>query len=158
MPFTSACAVISPDAECAGGATVNATFAESPAFAQGEDTYATSLAGVFATAAQARQAFALLRSALDDCLIKAIDKEKDIDDVSGGPLSFRRLGERSTAFQILGHVKSNSLSVAIYFDIVLIQRERALALAIFGNAFDPFDESLKERLARKVAQRMKPAS
>jgi hypothetical protein len=130
--------------------------AESPDFFHGAVTFAASLSAVFATAPQARRAFAALRSALDDCLVRELDKQSGIDDVSGGPLSFPRLGERSTAFQVVGHAKEGELSVAIYADVVVIQRERALALLVFADMVTPFEESLKERLARAVAQRMKP--
>jgi hypothetical protein len=137
------------------GLTLNGR-AESPNFVHGELPYATSLAAVFASAPQARQAFAALRTALDDCLVGEIDKTGGIDDVSGGRLNFPHLGDQSAAFQVAARVKEGKLSVALFFDVVVIQRARAIALAIFADALSPFEESLKERLARVVAQRMKP--
>jgi hypothetical protein len=52
-------------------------------------------------------------------------------------------------------VKEGKLSVAVYFDVVVVQRGRALALGIFADAFTPFEEGLEQRLARAMAQRMK---
>jgi hypothetical protein len=129
--------------------------AESAGFHHGDVPFVKSLAAVFATAPQARTMFAVLRNALADCLVSELDKERDLQDTSGGPLNFPHLGDRSFAFQVLSHVKEGSLSVAAYFDFVLIQRGRAIALGAFGDAFDPFDSGLEARLARAMAQRMK---
>jgi hypothetical protein len=137
--------------------TVNGD-ADSPDFVHGDLPLATSTAGVFASAGQARKAFITLRSALGKCLVGELEKQSGIDDVSGGQLRFPRLGDASTAFEAKGQAKGNGLSVDAYFDVVVIQRERAVAMIVFADVVDPFDESMKERLARAVARRMAPAT
>jgi hypothetical protein len=130
--------------------------ASSPDFLHGNLPYAASLAAIFATAPQARTAFIALRAALDDCLVREIDKESQFEDSTGGPLNFPHLGERSFAFQVATHAKEGKLSLAVYFDVVVIQRARAVALGAFADAITPFDENLERKLARAIAQRMKP--
>lgn len=134
--------------------TVNGK-AKSPNFVHGEVPYASSAASIFASGPQARKAFAALRKAFDECIVKVIDQIPDSEDTSGGPLSFPHLGERSFAFQVVTHVKEGKLSAALYFDLVVIQRTRAIALGIFADAFTPFNPSLERRLARAMAHRMK---
>jgi hypothetical protein len=42
----------------------------------------------------------------------------------------------------------------VYLDVVYIRTASALGVVIFSDLFSPFDEVMRKRLARRVAERM----
>jgi hypothetical protein len=140
---------------------------DSKDFAKGDNTEASSSAGLFNDEATARDALNYLESAaqseeLRDCLNDFFREQAEGDvtfgDVSVGQLSFPRLGDRSSAWEIVVPVKTQGLSVTAYIDFVYIVEENALARVAFSDVLSPFDEQLRENLARLVADRMQTAT
>ncbi len=96
-----------------------------------------------------------LAQCFSDHMKKQSDSDVKVKNVSWGRLGFPHLGERSAAYQIAVDLETHGLTPTAYFDIVFIQRKRALSVLMFADILSPFDESLKERLSRAVVQRTK---
>ncbi|MER3410838.1 MAG: hypothetical protein C4306_12385 [Thermoleophilia bacterium] len=138
------------DLTTTGGAT-------SPWFFKGEAPFATSFSSFFETSDQARAAYDRLATEdLANCLAESIAKSEGtkVGDVSWGKLALPRLGDRSSAYQVAVRFEIGELTPSAYVDWVFIQRQRALAVMVFGDILTPFDEDLREDLVAKVAARM----
>jgi hypothetical protein len=133
--------------------------ADSKDFVHGDVTTATSADSIYLNARQAHAAF---KRAASDRLAKCFSdymKSQSTSDVkitrtSFGRLRFPRMGDESGAYQIAIGLETQGLTPTAYVDLVFIRQERALALLAFIDAFSPFEEQLKEQLARTVAGRM----
>jgi hypothetical protein len=152
--------------ECVGfdfsDLTVNGR-GESPNFLRGEATLASSIAAVFATEEQAKAAFGrLANQKLADCFTDFIREQSDenvrVLDATSGELSFPSMGDRSAAYQIALELETEGFTPSAFVDLIFIQDERAVAVLFFLDVLTPFPDEEKETLARKVADRMGPAT
>jgi hypothetical protein len=71
-----------------------------------------------------------------------------------GELSFPSFGERSRAMQAVLELEAQGVNVTIFFDLVVLKRDRAISILVFGDAVTPFLQSDKERIVEAVADRM----
>jgi hypothetical protein len=137
--------------------------AESDTFAKGDLTEAASSAGIFGEEAEARDALNYLEASFQDesfrkCIEDSVRKDAgsnvSVGDVRVGQLSFAALGDRSSAWEIVVPLEAEGVSVTLYVDAVFIRTGSALGIVFFSDAFDPFDEQMREDLARVVEERM----
>jgi len=78
--------------------------------------------------------------------------------VSVGQVSFPKLGDRSSAWEMVAPLESEGQSVTAFYEAVYIRTGKALSVVLFSDAFTPFDEGLREQLALRVAERMDAAA
>jgi hypothetical protein len=136
--------------------------ADSKDFVHGDVTRATSADSIYLNVQQAHAAFKRaasdrLAKCFSDYLQSQSTSDVKITGTSFGKLRFPQLGDESGAYQIAIELKTQGLTPTAYVDLVFIRQARALALLAFIDAFSPFDEQLKEQLARTVAGRMRSA-
>jgi hypothetical protein len=136
--------------------------AESPDFEQGSTTTASSAGGVYESLEDAEKAYSQLADpALTTCITDYLEAQSDdeatVKDASVGELSFPAIGDASDARQIVVKIESEGLQVSAYVDLIVIQRERAVAALFFLNVLSPFDPEQEAELAKKVAARMAPS-
>jgi hypothetical protein len=139
---------------------------DSKDFAQGETATASSGSGLFPDEATAKDALnyeegAIQSEEMQRCLDKYV-RENTPGDISFGEIqigqvSFPRLGERSSAWEIVIPVQSQGINATAYVDAVYIREGRSFSVLEFSDVFSPFDESMREELARTVAKRMQTA-
>jgi hypothetical protein len=67
------------------------------------------------------------------------------------------MAERSSAWEIVIPVEAEGFSVTAYIDVVFMTRSNALAIVLFSDVFEPFDEQMREQLAGLVQMRMTDA-
>lgn len=133
--------------------------ADSKNFVHGEATLATSSAGIYLNEQQARAAFKRaatdkLAKCFSDYMQSQSTSDVKITRTSFGRLRFPQIGDESAAYQIAIGLESQGLTPTAYVDLVFVRQTRALALLGFVDVFSPFDEQMKEELARTVAGRM----
>lgn len=64
-----------------------------------------------------------------------------------------RVGDRSTAFRVVARFSAGGRSVALYMDVVVVQRGRSIAALFFSSPTRPF--AGQSRVAAAVAARMR---
>jgi hypothetical protein len=133
--------------------------ASSRDFVNGQITSATSAARLFANEQQARAAYKRIASekltkCFSDFMRSQSTSDAKVTDTSFGRLGFPKLADESAAYQIAVTLKAQGLTPTVYVDLVFIRQTRATAILLFIDLFSPFDEQLKEQLARTVAGRM----
>jgi hypothetical protein len=133
--------------------------ASSRDFVNGQVTTATSAAGLYEDEQQAHDAYQRianekLAKCISDWVRTQSTSDAKITDSSFGKLGFPKLGDQSSAYQIAMTLEAQGLTPTAYVDLVFIRETRALTFLVFLDLFSPFDEQLKEDLARKVASRM----
>jgi hypothetical protein len=140
--------------------------ADSKDFATGDTTEASSSAGFFHDEAMAREALNYLEAAIQskslrDCLSDALRKDAEegvtFGDIQVGQVSFPKLGDRSSAWEIVIPAKSQGFSFTAYIDGIYVIRSSALSVVLFSDVLEPFDVQERERLARLVDERMDAA-
>jgi hypothetical protein len=134
--------------------------AESPNFFSGSTTFVSSGAGMYASKSDAQAAYERVAGQeLADCIAEYLtaysDKDVSFENLSSGRLSFPSLGDRSAAYEIAMEIKTNGFSPAAFVDFVVIQRGRAVGAVVYFDVGSPFEAKMRERLARRFAQRMK---
>jgi hypothetical protein len=142
------------------------TKADSDDFAQGDSTQVASSAGLFNDEATARDGLNYLEASIQskrfrDCLNGYFRKQADEDvtfgDVHVGQVSFPTLADRSSAWEVVVPVKTQGLTISVYIEAIFMRRANALGIVLFSDVISPFDEQMRERLARLVARRMDEA-
>lgn len=138
--------------------TVNGK-ANSDDFDRGSLKYTESTAAILKTKEQAQTAFERLssssfKSCVTDAFKKESTKKTQISRVSINQLSSPSLGDKATAFEIKFYITEKTQTAPGYADIVLIQRDRALAMLMYFTVLFPFDSSTEQQLAQAVAGRM----
>jgi hypothetical protein len=141
--------------------------AESPDFARGDTTLATSFAAVFQPEAEAEEVFALVSGdEATACFQRYFEAQGtsqqgvSVKDVSIGPLSFASIGDESAATQIVLTLEAESdgggdpVEVATYTDLVWIRQANVVSGLVFFDVSTPVPDFEKERLAADVAGRM----
>jgi hypothetical protein len=137
--------------------------ADSKDFARGDTTEASSSAGLFRDERTARDALNYLeasiqskkfRECLDDFLREQADEDVTFGDVQVGQVSFPTLGDRSSAWEVVIPAKTQGFSFTAYAEAVYMTKSSALAVVLFSDVGTPFDEEMRERLARIVEERM----
>jgi hypothetical protein len=140
--------------------------ADSKDFARGDTTEASSSAGLFSDERTAHEALNYLeasvqskkfRECVDDLLREQADEDITFGDVQVGQVSFPTLGDRSSAWEVVIPAKTQGFSFTAYADAVYMTTSRALAVVLFSDVGTPFDEAMRERLARIVEKRMNEA-
>jgi hypothetical protein len=137
--------------------------ADSDDFAQGESTRAHSTSSLFPDEEAARDALNYVEGSIQseryrDCLVDFFRGEDlTVGDLTVGQVSFPKLGDRSSAWEIVAPLESEGVSVTAFYDIVFIRTGTALSVIFFGDTFTPFDEAMREQLGRRVAERMDAA-
>jgi hypothetical protein len=140
--------------------------ADSKDFARGDTTEASSSAGLFNDEQTAREALDYLeasvqskkfRECVDDLLREQADEDVTFGDVQVGQVSFPTLGDRSSAWEVVIPAKTQGFSFTAYATAVYMTRSSALAVVLFSDVGTPFDEGMRERLARIVEKRMDEA-
>lgn len=156
------------DEECGGVGRLRDRFdllarKDSPTFVKGEATEAESSAAVVADEATAREAMNFLegavqsdefRECLEDFLADQTERGVTFGDVQVGQLSFPRLADRSSAWQVVIPFEAEDFDTAAYIDVVYLQDGEMLGIALFSDVITPFDDALKERLVRTLAKRL----
>jgi hypothetical protein len=97
------------------------------------------------------------RDCANDRLREQAGEGVTFGDVRVGQVSFPRLGDRSSAWEVVIPFESQGISETAYVDAVYIRTGSALSAVLFSDVFSPFDEVERERLARLVAERMDSA-
>lgn len=141
--------------------------ADSPDFARGEATLATSFAAVFQPEAEAEQAFALVSGdEATACFQRYLEAQGpsaegvSVKDVSVGTLSFPSIGDESAATRIVLTLEAepdfggDPVEIATYTDLIWIRQANAVAGLVFFDVRTPFPDFEKEQLATDVAERM----
>jgi len=77
-----------------------------------------------------------------------------IGTVTFAPMSFPSYGDRSSAFRVTIPISFNGLTLSGYFDLIVVQKARAvISLQFFGNE-SPFDASMEQQLTGAVVGRV----
>lgn len=71
-----------------------------------------------------------------------------------GQVQFPQLDDRTVALRVDVPISAKGLSLDVYVDLVIIQRDRAGALLLFEDVGSPFPISDAEKYAKTVAQRL----
>jgi hypothetical protein len=127
-----------------GKSVKSATTAKAKTFFSGGTDLALSVAGVVTTVAIAKRGYAEIADFARSCLHE-IPKVKNI---SVSPMSFPRFGDQSNAWSL----KGTDQGVNVYFNIILVRIQRAVAIYIFGG-IGGGDPSLEVGLVRKATAR-----
>jgi hypothetical protein len=94
------------------------------------------------------------RDCFNDYLDDNAESGVNYGDVRVGQVSFPQMGQRSSSWEVVIPVESQGFSVSGYAEAVLILQGQALAVVQFSDVGSPFDEQMREDLARTVADRM----
>lgn len=134
-------------------------------FGRGPMRIAVSQTTIFATPEEAASAFE--RASADDlgqCIAMRVGSARRPGDqprlaeIRADELAFPSLGEGSVAYRVTGTVEARGATWNWFLDLVLVQRDRALAVLIAGDAPAPFPAKLERRLARIIEARMEPGA
>jgi hypothetical protein len=130
--------------------------AETPEF-QGGIVFVSSLAQVYATAADANRAWQRGVSPPGQRCARDVFRREIAGTgakfVSFGRVAFPRLAQRSVAYRLV----LDAQGVRLVVDVVVMHQTRAQAAVLIGAALSPVPKSEKLRLARLVAARMERA-
>jgi hypothetical protein len=103
-----------------------------------------SAAGVLTTVVKATRAYANVVKNAPSCLLQV----PGVKDKSIGSMSFPRLGDQSRAWSLQGKIQG----IGVYFDIIVVRIQRALALYLFGG-IGSGDTRLEINVVRKATAR-----
>jgi hypothetical protein len=139
---------------------------DSQDFSQGENTTASSGAGLFADEATSSDALDYLEGSIQSdefrkCLSDGVRQNAGsgvtVGDITVGQVSFPTFGDRSSAWEVVIPFEYHGLSVTAYIDAVYMRQANALADVVFTDTLSSFDEQERERLTGIVAERMNRA-
>jgi hypothetical protein len=130
----------------------------SPDFIRSDGLYVSSSVGIYASAKQAKTAFALVvRPELPRCLGESIvksDKPGHIKLHSTGTLAFRRYGDASVAYRIVFLVKNGGQQVPATIDLVAINEGAVDVVLFFSAAGQPVPPGLERTVTAAVTARI----
>ena len=118
----------------------------------------SSTVGIFVSSQQAKSGYlAVVRPALPKCLAALIAKSGRpgaIKITSAGALAFKEYNDRSAAFRIAFGVKSGSVRVPAYIDVVAMNRGPIVMAIFFGSVVQPLTAAFEQRIVDRVAARI----
>jgi hypothetical protein len=130
----------------------------SPDFTRSDGLYVSSSVGIFVSAKQARQSFALVvRPELSRCLGESVVRSGAPGHItlrSVGLLAFPGLGDRSASYRVVFGVKSGNQQVPATIDLVAINKGTVDVALFFSSAGQPVPAGMERKIARAVAARM----
>jgi hypothetical protein len=130
----------------------------SPDFTRSDGLYVSSSVGIFVSAKQAQQSFALVvRPELPRCLGESVVKSGTPGHItlrSAGKLAFPKLGNRSQAYRVVFAVKNGNQQVPATIDLVAINKGAVDVAVFFSSAGLPVPASFERKIAQAVAARM----
>jgi hypothetical protein len=130
----------------------------SPDFTRSDGLYVSSTVGIFVSAKQAQQSFALVvRPELPSCLGESVVKSGAPGHIAlrfAGKLAFPTLGDRSAAYRVVFAVKNGNQQVPATIDLVAINKGAVDVAVFFSSAGLPVPASFERKIAGAVAARM----
>jgi hypothetical protein len=130
----------------------------SPDFTRSDGLYVSSTVGIFVSAKQAQQSFALVvRAQLPRCLGESVVKSGTPGHItlrSAGKLPFPTLGDRSAAYRVVFAVKNGNQQVPATIDLMAINKGGVDVAVFFSSAGLPVPASFERKIAAAVAARM----
>ena len=151
---TPRCSFFNPDES---HLTENGDF-NSPEFTAPNGTYVSSTVGIFVSAQQAKAGYlAVVRPALPKCLAELIAESGQpgaIKITSAGPLAFKHYDTRSAAYRIAFGVKSGSVRVPAFIDVVAMNRGAVVTAIFFGSVVKPPTAAFEQRIVDHVSSRV----
>jgi hypothetical protein len=101
----------------------------------------------------------VVKPALVKCLAAKLERESTplvtLKTIRSGSLAFPHVAPRTAAFRLGVEVSGPGVKVNVYSDLVAIGRGRVEADFIFSSVRNPFPAAFEQRLARRVAARLK---
>ena len=135
--------------------------AKSPEFTLASASFISSSASIFKTATQGRTAYSrVVQPKLPNCLAEVFRKgaaPTKVTIVSSKEISFPKLAERSNAYRIVASFKSGSKRIAVYLDVVVMNRGKVDVVIFFAGIGNFFNSTFEHDLAAIVAARTKNA-
>ncbi len=135
--------------------------AKSPEFTLASGSFISSSASIFESATQGRTAYSrVVQPKLPACLAEVFRKgaaPTKVTIVSSKEIPFPKLAERSNAYRILASFKSGSQKIAVYLDVVVMNRAKVDAVIFFAGIGNFYDSGFEHSLAAIVAARTKNA-
>jgi hypothetical protein len=135
--------------------------ADSPEFTLPSSSFVSSNTSIFKTATQGRTAYArVVQPKLPKCLAEIFRKgaaPTKVTIVSAKEVSFPKLAERSNAYRIVASFKSGSRKIAVYLDVVVMNRGKVDAVVFFAGIGQVFNDAFERSVTAKVAARTKNA-
>jgi hypothetical protein len=151
---TPRCSFFNPDES---SLTENGDF-NSPEFTAPNGTYVSSTVGIFVSAQQAKTGYlAVVRPALPKCLAELIAKSGKpgaIKVTAAGPLSFKHYSDRSAAFRVAFGVKSGTVRVPAFIDLVAMNRGAVVTALFFGSVLKAPPSAFEQRIVDRVSARI----
>lgn len=130
----------------------------SPDFTRADGVYVSSSVGIFVSAKEADEAYALVvRPELPRCLAESVAKSGRPGRIkldSAGKLPFAHYGDRSAAYRIVLLVKSGAGSVPTTIDLVAINEGPVDVALFFSSAGQPVPAGIERKITGAVAARM----
>ncbi len=131
--------------------------ADSPEFTLPSSSFVSSNTSIFTTATQGRTAYArVVQPKLPQCLAEIFRKgaaPTKVTIVSAKEVSFPKLAERSNAYRIVASFKSGSQKIAVYLDVVVMNRGKVDAVIFFAGIGQVFNAAFERSVAARVAAR-----
>lgn len=135
--------------------------ANSPEFTLASSSFVSSSTSIFKTATQGRTAYArVVQPKLPLCLAEIFKKgaaPTKVTIVSAKERAFPKFAERSNAYRILAYFKPGTAKIAVYLDIVVMNRGKVDTVVFFAGIGDFFNSGFEQDVAAKVAARTKNA-
>jgi hypothetical protein len=130
----------------------------SPDFTRPDGLYVSSSVGIFVSAKQAQQAYALVvRPELARCLGESVVKSGKPGHItlrSAGAFAFPAHGDRSAAYRVAFLVKSGNQQVPATIDIVAVNRGAVDVALFFSSAGKPVPATFERMIAAAVVGRI----
>jgi hypothetical protein len=119
-------------------------------FSEGQTNYIASVAGVLRTKVGSKGAYTRLSRTLPTCLVRGA---KIVGThISIGAMSFPRVGEKSSAWEVQALVSGDHVSTAVYLDAVLVRKQRSVGVYLFGG-ISPANVFQEVALVRRAVAR-----
>lgn len=131
---------------------------------RGQFGSAGSYVALFADDDGARKVFrTTTQDSFSRCILDALSRSRraktppgvTYDPMVASHLSFPDVGARSTAYRITSATRAGN-TVPTFLDLIVVQRQRAVAVVAFGDAFRPVATDEEQRAVARVVSRLGP--
>ena len=138
--------------------------ASAPQFQKGDSDYASDGVYIYATVAEAQQAFpALSGSATRECIAnqllpllrKNADGKAKVEQPTSGQMSAPPVGDDSVAGRVTVPFTVEGLSFSLNVDLRFVRVDRGVHILLFWTAPGTFAETLEAKLTRTATNRLK---
>src|SRR5262249_20925077 len=130
----------------------------SPDFTRPDGLYVSSSVGVFVSAKQAHQSFALVaRPELPRCLGESVlssGQPGHITRRDAGKLAFPKFGDRSASYRIVFSIRNVGQQVPATIDLVAINKGAVDVAVFFSSAGQPVPASFERKITSAVVARV----